>query len=157
MVEALRHAFAIRMSLSDPGFYANKTMSAVHDLVSGSYMEVLRKSTRDNDTLPLSMYGGKWAQLHDTDGEKAVQDAHEGDRRLRRPTTTRRLARPFGYLEDSGTSSLSVVDKEGNAVAITSSVNQILGSYVFSESTGVLLGNTMDGESKIHRTETIVA
>jgi gamma-glutamyltranspeptidase len=47
---------------------------------------------------------------------------------------------------DSGTSHLSVVDKDGNAVSITTSVNQIFGSYVFSESTGVLLGNTMDGE-----------
>jgi gamma-glutamyltranspeptidase/glutathione hydrolase len=98
------------------------------------------------------MYGGKkWAQLRNSDGDtEDAHDAHEGDRRLRRSDDmTRLLARPFGYLEDSGTSHLSVIDKDGNAVAMTSSVNQIFGSSVFSESTGVLLGNTMDGESKL--------
>ena len=140
-VEALRHVFAIRMSLSDPAYNANKTRSAVEDLISGQYIEYLRNLTMDNSTLPLSSYGGKkWGQLHDSDANTKIQDAHEGDRRLRR----RRLARPFGYLEDSGTSHLSIVDKDGNAVAITSSVNEIFGSRVFSKSTGVLLGNTMD-------------
>jgi len=36
------------------------------------------------------------------------------------------------------------VDKDGNSVAITTSINNIFGSLVFSESTGVLLGDTMD-------------
>ena len=54
------------------------------------------------------------------------------------------MVRPFGYLEDSGTSHLSVVDKDGNAVAVTSSINGIFGSNVYSEKTGVVLGNTMD-------------
>jgi gamma-glutamyltranspeptidase len=146
-VEALRHAFAIRMSLSDPDIYKNITASAIQDLVTGDYMKKLRHMTLDNDTLPLSMYGGKkWAQFYDSDGDKEiVKDAHEGDRRrLRR--NKRHLARPFGYLEDSGTSHLSVVDQDGNAISITSSVNQIFGSYVFSNSTGILMGNTMDGK-----------
>lgn len=151
-VEALRHAFAIRMSLSDPAYYTNATKTAVQDLISGDYMESLRRVTLDNSTLSLSMYGGeKWSKLHDSDGQSDADDAHEGDRRLRRSKNkvnlTRRLARRFGYLEDSGTSHLSIVDKEGNAVAMTTSVNNIFGSHVFSESTGVLLGNTMDGRS----------
>lgn len=147
-VEAMRHIFAIRMSLSDPAFFVDKTAQAVQDLTSGSYMESLREITMDNSTLPLSQYGGaKWAQLHDGDGEKnSIEDAHEGDRRQLRSfkSNQRRLARPFGYLDDFGTTHLSVVDKDGNAVAITSSVNNIFGSYVFSEETGILLGNTMD-------------
>ena len=56
----------------------------------------------------------------------------------------RRLARPFGYLEDNGTSHMSAVDSDGNAVAITTSINNIFGSQVYSKTTGVLLGNTMD-------------
>lgn len=142
MVEGLRHAFAIRMSLCDPAFNTNKTAAAVADLIEGDYMDSLRRISRDNDTLPLSMYGGKkWAQLKDMDGNiESTVDAHEGDRRLRK----RHLGRTFGYLEDSGTSHLSVVDRDGNAVSVTSSINQVFGSYVFSESTGVLLGNTMD-------------
>jgi gamma-glutamyltranspeptidase len=148
MVEALRHAFAIRMSLSDPAFHINVTLAAVHDLMTGLYMENLRKNSKDNATLPLSMYGGeKWAQLKDHDGKVEAKDHQEGDRRGRRlgeGSESRRLTRPFGYLEDSGTSHISIVDKDGNAVAITTSVNNIFGSLVFSETTGVLLGNTMD-------------
>lgn len=148
-VEALRHAFAIRMSLCDPDFDSNKSAVAVEDLIKGPYMEELRRLTLDNCTLPLSMYGGpKWAQLNNSNGiHTDIKDAHEGDRRRHRL-----LARTFGYLEDFGTSHLSVVDKDGNAVAITSSVNQILGSYVFSNSTGILLGNTMDGTNEGHYT-----
>eukprot|EP00980_Cylindrotheca_fusiformis_P004801 scaffold1028_cov135-Cylindrotheca_fusiformis.AAC.11 len=144
MVEALRHAFAIRMSLSDPDFNTNKTATAVKDLTEGDYMEKLRQATLDNDTLPLSLYGGKkWAQLKDVDGKsKVAKDAHEGDRR--RSRRLRQLSRRFGYLEDSGTSHLSVVDNDGNAVSVTSSINQLFGSYVFSNSTGIVLGNTMD-------------
>jgi gamma-glutamyltranspeptidase len=145
--EAMRHVFAIRMSLSDPAFFVNKTAHAVQDLTSSSYMESLRNITKDDSTLPLSQYGGtKWAQLNDDAGAKEVDDAHEGDRRnLRQPNSVyRTLARRFGYLNDFGTTHLSVVDKDGNAVAITSSVNNIFGSHVFSEATGVLLGNTMD-------------
>ncbi|MGK3755246.1 MAG: gamma-glutamyltranspeptidase, partial [Bacillariaceae sp.] len=176
MVEAMRHVFSIRMSLSDPA-YSNSTLDAVNDLIKGNYMDTLRAITKDNDTLHLSEYGGpKWAQMHDVDFNQDVKDAKEGDRRRRRlrrqtinnenvditdntiisssgtiPTKStsnsnsrRRLARPFGYLEDNGTSHLSVVDKDGNSVAITTSINGIFGSLVFSESTGVLLGDTMD-------------
>ena len=152
MVEAMRHAFAIRMSLSDPAYFTNKTAQAVADLTSGPYMENLRKITLDNSTLRLSQYGGaKWAQMKDHEkGDGNIEDKHEGDRRLRRSGTKRRkLARPFGYLDDYGTSHISVVDKDGNSVAITSSVNQIFGSLVFSKSTGVLLGDTMDGTYRL--------
>ena len=112
-------------------------------------MESLRKITKDNDTLSLSQYGGeKWAQMTDKDVSQEAKDAHEGDRRhrlLREDASNHRLlARPFGYLEDNGTSHLSVADKDGNSVAVTSSINGIFGSWIFSENTGVLLGNTMD-------------
>jgi gamma-glutamyltranspeptidase len=144
IVEAMRHAFSIRMSLSDPLYNTDVNKDAVADLTTGDYMESLRLMTKDNSTLPLSQYGGeKWAQMNDDDTMKEAQDAHEGDRR-RGLLRHRRLARPFGYLDDKGTSHLSVVDNDGNAVAVTSSVNGIFGSWIFSETTGVLLGNTMD-------------
>lgn len=121
-------------------------------------MDFLRQMTRDDTVLHLSRYGGpKWAQLLDKDGTKLAKDAHEGDRRHRQRRLDteknyegfsnqnhRRLARPFGYLEDNGTSHMSVVDSDGNAVAITTSINNIFGSQVYSKTTGVLLGNTMD-------------
>ena len=148
MVEALRHAFAIRMSLSDPAFHTNVTMDAANDLVHGPYMEQLRKISRDNDTLPLSMYGGpKWAQLNDSDDKGIGTDAHEGDRRrsLRQELSDRELARRFGYLDDHGTSHLTVIDKDRNAVSITSSINTIFGSGVLSESTGIFLNSQVSG------------
>lgn len=182
MAEGMRHAFAIRMSLSDPAYNTNLTRDAVRDLTATEYMESLRNMTRDDNVLSLSHYGGPtWALLRDEDGLKEAEDAHEGDRRQRTRRKLfreegssksgfsdggggtsssnsnsnhqkrnasdqrhRRLARPFGYLEDSGTSHLSVVDRDGNAVAFTSSINNIFGSKVYSETTGVLLGNTMD-------------
>ncbi len=155
MVEGMRHAFAIRMSLSDPAYHTNVTEDAVFDLTTSGYIESLRQMTSDDTVLPLSEYGGpKWAQLSNKDGSSEAYDAHEGDRRkLRKDTTNnidtsfqsrRRLISPLGYLEDNGTSHLSVVDSDGNAVAITTSINGIFGSLVYSESTGVILGNTMD-------------
>ena len=180
MAEAMRHAFSIRMSLSDPAYNSNVTRDAVRDLVSTGYMESLRQITKDDDTLSLSKYGGpKWAQLHDGEATAEAVDAQEGDRRQRKKRRLqekkeesyssqngnsdnsesnknsykrsrngfdqrRKLARPFGYLEDNGTSHLSIVDKDGNAVSMTSSINNVFGSFVFSETTGVLLGNTMD-------------
>lgn len=49
-----------------------------------------------------------------------------------------------GIRNDAGTSHVSVVDADGNAVAITSSVNELFGSLVRAPRSGVLLNNTMD-------------
>lgn len=144
----MRHAFAIRMSLGDPEYLPEIVAAATSDLVSGTYMEELRQSHQDNATLPLSMFGGsKWAQLSDHEGQQDGDDAHEGDR-IRRlgQQDERHLYREFGYLDDHGTTHLSIVDSQGNAVSITSSVNTYFGSGVVSESTGIILNNQMDGK-----------
>ena len=151
-VEACRHVFAIRMSLSDPGFAPEENANAVKDLIGGEYMESLRQLTLDDGVLNLSQYGGsKWAQLKDTEGKGDLEDAQEGDRRRRleksyvpQHTIESRNLRLFNYLEDHGTSSLSVVDKNRNTVVITSSVNLGFGSRVVSPSTGIVLNNQMD-------------
>lgn len=46
--------------------------------------------------------------------------------------------------QDGGTSHLSVIDSQGNAVACTTSINTAFGSLVRVPGTGVLLNNTMD-------------
>mmetsp|Transcript_6807 Transcript_6807/g.14752 ORF Transcript_6807/g.14752 Transcript_6807/m.14752 type:complete len:296 (-) Transcript_6807:135-1022(-) len=120
-------------------------------------METLRRMTLDDDVLDLSQYGGqRWAQLKNTDGGGALVDAQEGDRRRRRRaertrdvsgSRNNRVSRDmrlFNYLEDHGTTSLSIVDKHRNTVTMTSSVNLNFGSKVVSPSTGIILNNQMD-------------
>jgi len=55
-----------------------------------------------------------------------------------------RHMRLFGYLEDQGTSHLSVVDSDRNAVSMTTSVNFYFGSNFASSSTGILFNDVMD-------------
>jgi gamma-glutamyltranspeptidase/glutathione hydrolase len=45
---------------------------------------------------------------------------------------------------DHGTSHLSVMDAEGNAVAVTTTINTGFGSMVVAEGTGIILNNQMD-------------
>lgn len=47
-----------------------------------------------------------------------------------------------GAVEDHGTSHLSVVDAERNAVSFTTTINTSFGSKVLSESTGTRLAQT---------------
>lgn len=146
LVEAFKHVFAIRMCLSDPSYNTGTVKSAVKDLVMGSYIDSLRRLTKRNQTLPLSMYGGvKWAKLQDEEGAAVnVTDGKEGDRQRQRRRKRRKLLRRFGYLNDHGTSHFSIVDKDGNSVAMTTTVNLYFGSQVFSESNGIILNNQMN-------------
>ena len=88
-VEACRHVFAIRMSLSDPKFDPDTNANAVRDLIEGYYMEMLRVGTLDDAVLNVSQYGGpKWAQLNEDfnngrERDPTIKDAKEGDRRRR--------------------------------------------------------------------------
>jgi gamma-glutamyltranspeptidase len=129
IVEAMKHAYSIRMSPSDPNFYANVTEAAVKDLMTGPYMESLRQTIQDDDVLHMWAYGGKkWSQLSDSDAEKTKlvvsEEGHNNRRRLRGVEDSfgnerRRLA-GFQYLNDHGTTHFSIVDKDGNAFTMTS-------------------------------------
>ena len=159
-VEACRHVFAIRMSLSDPKFDPDTNANAVRDLIEGYYMEMLRVGTLDDAVLNVSQYGGpKWAQLKEDfnngrERDPTIKDAKEGDRRRRMAgmiganngttiTSSSRNLRLFNYLEDKGTTSLSVIDSNRNSVTITTSINLEFGSKVLT-STGIVLNNVMD-------------
>jgi gamma-glutamyltranspeptidase/glutathione hydrolase len=49
-----------------------------------------------------------------------------------------------GPAKDKGTAHLSVIDAEGNAVALTTTVNHGFGSWVVAGDTGIVLNNQMD-------------
>lgn len=115
LVEAMKHAFAIRLSLGDPDFV--NTTGPIQALLNKQYMGNLRSLTSDKGILDINAYGGTY-------------NFDAAQRRL--------------LPEDHGTTHLSVLDKHGDAVAITSTVNTDFGSKVISPSTGITLNNEMD-------------
>ncbi|XP_072048477.1 glutathione hydrolase 1 proenzyme-like [Amphiura filiformis] len=58
----------------------------------------------------------------------------------------------FTFNEDSGTTHVSVLDAEGNALALTSSINSYFGSKVRGNITGIFYNNEMDDFSKPNTT-----
>ena len=50
----------------------------------------------------------------------------------------------WSQIHDHGTSHLSIVDHERNAVSMTATVNSYFGSLFLSPSTGMVLNNEMD-------------
>ncbi|KAJ6776909.1 GAMMA GLUTAMYL TRANSPEPTIDASE [Salix koriyanagi] len=106
-IEALKHAFAVRMNLGDPDFI--NVTEVVSDMLSPKFAETLKKTIYDNMTFDPRYYGGRWNQIH-----------------------------------DHGTSHVSIVDIERNAVSMTNTVNAYFGSNILSPSTGILLNNEMD-------------
>ncbi|CAN4097256.1 unnamed protein product [Withania somnifera] len=106
-IEALKHAFAVRMNLGDPDF-ANIT-DVVNDMLSTEFAKQLKKTIYDNMTFDANHYGGKWNMIN-----------------------------------DHGTSHLSIVDSERNAVSLTTTINAYFGSKYLSPSTGIILNNEMD-------------
>ncbi|GFP90482.1 gamma-glutamyltranspeptidase 1 [Phtheirospermum japonicum] len=108
-IEALKHAFAVRMNLADPDQEFSNITNVVNDMLSTDFAKKLRRTILDNTTFDPSHYGGKWNQIH-----------------------------------DHGTSHISVVDEQRNAVSMTTSVNSYFGSTFLSPGTGIILNNEMD-------------
>ena len=50
----------------------------------------------------------------------------------------------FDLVEDAGTSHMNIIDEEGMAVAITSTINTGLGAKVIGKRTGIMFNNEMD-------------
>ncbi|KAL1536687.1 glutathione hydrolase 1-like [Salvia divinorum] len=106
-IEALKHAFAVRMSLGDPDFV--RVGHVLKDMLSQEFAAELKNTIFDNTTFNSSHYGGKWNQIH-----------------------------------DHGTSHISIVDGQRNAVSMTTTINSYFGSKFMSPTTGIILNNEMD-------------
>ncbi|XP_021274573.1 LOW QUALITY PROTEIN: gamma-glutamyltranspeptidase 1 [Herrania umbratica] len=63
LIEALKHAFAVRMNLGDPDFV--DVSKVVADMLSPKFAEELKKTIYDNMTFGPGHYGGRWNQIHD--------------------------------------------------------------------------------------------
>lgn len=129
-IEAMKHAFALRMSLGDPGpqgAHSKKSFvpdleKILDDMLSFQYAESLRQMVHDDGVLNVTEYGGKW-----------------------------NVIKSGVHPEDHGTSHMSVVDANRMAVGLTSTVNTGFGSKVVSPSTGIILNNQMDDFSTPHQ------
>ena len=118
IIESMKHAFAVRMSLGDDAGGKKQraaNQEILQDAFSQDFANLLRTAIQDDTVLNATTYGGKWNPLK-------------------------------GGLspEDHGTSHMSVVDEKGMAVSLTSTINTSFGSKVLSPSTGILLNNQMD-------------
>ena len=57
LIEALKHAFAVRMNLGDPDFV--DVSKVVADMLSPKFAQELKKTIYDNMTFGPSHYGGR--------------------------------------------------------------------------------------------------
>ena len=147
VVEAMKHGYALRMSLSDPAYFSNITEAAVRDMIEGDFMESLRRITKDNDVLPMAGYGGdKWGILDEDDvafGKVVMSEEGHDNRRHRRlrGSDAHRNLKGFQYLNDHGTTHISIIDKDGNALTMTTTINTYFGSGIVSPSTGIIFNS----------------
>jgi gamma-glutamyltranspeptidase len=64
-VEAMKHGFAVRTALGDPGTpkqpfpHAAAITAAVKDLLDDAFVDKLRAATKDDGVLPDTEYGGR--------------------------------------------------------------------------------------------------
>ena len=114
IVESWKWAFDDRFALGDPAFLPNIT-EIVNTMTSKSHADLLAAKISANTTFPADYY----CDLVNTTEIDQV-------------------------IEDHGTMNLNVLDKFGNAVAVTSTVNLYFGSLFVGPTTGIVYNNQMD-------------
>jgi gamma-glutamyltranspeptidase/glutathione hydrolase len=118
MIEALKHAFADRARwLGDADF----SPVPIAELTRTEYARALAARIAPDRTQPPESYGSTSL----------------------RPSATQPQA-PASQPDDRGTSHICVVDRWGNVVALTETINGNFGSLVVAEPFGILLNNQMD-------------
>lgn len=111
LIEAMKHTFAIRLFLGDP-LFVNIT-GPTNALLNDEYMRNLQIYYTNDSYVQSSInqYGGSEYNIDQSSSSSL----------------------PI----DHGTTHLSVIDSEGNAVSLTSTINTYFGSKVISKSTGM--------------------
>jgi gamma-glutamyltranspeptidase/glutathione hydrolase len=75
--------------------------------------------------------------------ERLLSSVHLSEQRRRIHLGETRHSRPRA-VEEHGTSHISVIDREGNAVALTTTVNNAFGSKVIAPGSGLILNDELD-------------
>eukprot|EP00762_Andalucia_godoyi_P004006 ANDGO_05672.mRNA.1 Gamma-glutamyltranspeptidase 3 len=167
MVEAFKHAFAHRMLLGDPAFVnLNLTLEAAQSKEVAAWTRSvgvhLNQTLLDPETyLDVRDLVLQYLKLEDESKQQTAADAGgvqmpptldglqvgsaEFDELSRALRFERQSRQRGGYVtSNAGTSHFSIVDKDRNAVAMTTTVNHSFGSKVVSARTGVVLNNQQD-------------
>jgi gamma-glutamyltranspeptidase / glutathione hydrolase / leukotriene-C4 hydrolase len=121
VVEALKLAFSHRMMLGDPDFVP-EALGVVSQMTNESHSARLASRLRPMHAFP------RVSDYSDITGVRLRSIAPE-----------------------SGTSHFSIVDAQGNCVAITTTINILFGSTVVSNRTGIILNDEMDDFSRPDR------
>ena len=117
-IEASKRAFSDRILLGDPDFVKDVTPC----LIKKDRAALLRQIITTKATAPDDIPPGQGAQLPPGTLPKASKDPHQS------PSTTH----------------LTVLDAEGNAVSMTSTINYGWGAAIVAKGTGVLWNDEMD-------------
>lgn len=125
LVEAMKNAFAVRMNLGDPGTGRDDPNSRLRP-----FLDVSKINKVVEDLLSADFAAELVAQTLDN-STKSVSE-YGGEYNL-------------NYVPaDNGTSHLSIIDADENAVSMTMTINTGFGSKLISKRTGLLLNNEMD-------------
>jgi gamma-glutamyltranspeptidase / glutathione hydrolase len=134
------------------GIIANQlgTLTSREDPRSPSYLHLLAESAKhgfadrarhlgDPDFAGLPL-----AHLLDPAYHRELAGRISPDRVLAHESYGTPSSRPAGAARDAGTAHVSVVDKAGNAVALTTTINLEFGAGIVAGATGVLLNDELD-------------
>lgn len=128
-IEASKHAFADRVLLGDPDFVPSVPV-LLPALVAKTRTRALAEGI-----------GSKAKAPHEVSpGQGAVLPAGAG---MGKGVRSHRLETPK-VVEGDQTAHLCAVDRDGNAVSMTTTVNYVWGSGIFARGTGVLWNDEMD-------------
>jgi gamma-glutamyltranspeptidase/glutathione hydrolase len=103
----------------------------------------------DFSKIPVSQlidkkYGGAWRESIDPDHASVSKDLHRPEIFSQLQTYAALHPQPLNLHEPEHTTHFSVVDRDGNAVAVTTTLNDSFGSHVTAEGLGFLLNDEMD-------------
>jgi len=112
---------------------------------SVTYLHLLTETLKASFADRASLYGDP--EYHPVPLAKLLSPAHATS--IRERISPARVSTPASWGDrsvpvDAGTSHISVIDEDGNAVAVTTSINTSFGAKLAVPGRGILLNNTMD-------------